>query len=1205
MADGSVGMYLKSIEIQGFKSFANKIVLKFHEGFTAIVGPNGSGKSNVADAVRWVLGEQRIKQLRGESMQDVIFSGTELRKPLGYAYVAITFDNTDHQLAIEYEEVVVARRLYRSGESEYSINGTPCRLKDVNELFYDTGIGKEGYSIIGQGQIEKILSGKPEEKRELFDEAAGIVKFKKRKSTAQKKLEDEKGNLVRVSDILGELEKQVAPLEKQSEKAKLYLRKKETLKQLDVNMFLLENKKLTDQIKVVEGNYTIALEDYNRTAAEYDKVKTEYDNIQTRIEGLDREIEAARDTLTDVSVTRGKLEGEINVLREQVKGARGNEQHFRERMEAIQTQIADKEHERDKTLESKSVLDQSVSELERQRSDARLLLSEVQTHIEMLNAKIETEQNKIITMLNDRATIKSKIGSFDTMMEQLRIRKAELNSRLLRAKSDEAERDAEIKALQEEFEGINSQINEMNRQLEEMDAHGRTFKERLGKKDEQIRELQGTYQRYRSKLDAISNLTERYEGYGNSVQKVMEQKEKTAGIVGVVADIIKVDKQYETAIETALGGSIQNIVTENEETAKKMIDFLKNNRFGRATFLPLTSITKPQEFKTPAVLQEQGVIGLADTLVQIEAKYQSVAKSLLGRIVVIDTIDNAVKIARKYEYRVRMVTLEGEHLVPGGAISGGAYRNNSNLLGRRREMEELEKKKTSTKEQLDTAMQDIERIKAERNEHRKAVEEKKIAVQELFIKQNTVRLNVIGAKERKNEAEQGFDSLKQEQVEIEQKTAQLSADKERIQEELRVSEENEEQIRQQIATYQEEMDQYRTEETDKTNMVGEWEVAYEKILQKQEFEQTNLERIISELERYQAEGDEVQANLNSCLLDMEIREKSIEDIEKTITTSHHTQSDAEKSLKQRQQEKEGLAVRQKNFFAKREEIAEKKNALDKEVYRLNAQREKLEETTESQINYMWSEYEITLGTAIKMRDETLTDIAEMKEQISEIKDEIRKLGDVNVNAIEDYKVLMERYTFMKNQHDDLIEAQKTLEKIIEELDIAMRKQFSEKFERIKKEFDRVFQELFGGGKGTLQLIENEDILEAGIRIIAQPPGKKLQNMMQLSGGEKSFTAIALLFAIQNLKPSPFCLLDEIEAALDEGNVGRFAKYLNKLTQHTQFIVITHRRGTMEQADRLYGITMQEKGVSTLVSVNLVDSEVDSWSQEQTPKQSVG
>lgn len=1185
-------MYLKSIEIQGFKSFANKINFQFHQGITGIVGPNGSGKSNVADAVRWVLGEQRIKQLRGESMQDVIFSGTELRKPLGYAYVAITFDNADHKLAIEYDEVTVARRIYRSGESEYSINGTPCRLKDVNELFYDTGIGKEGYSIIGQGQIEKILSGKPEEKRELFDEAAGIVKFKKRKATAQKKLETEKQNLVRVNDILSELEKQVGPLERQSEKAKVYLKKKEELKELDVNMFLLENEHLREQLTSVEEKYSIAQNDYRNTVEQYDKVRMEYDNIQSTLEALEQEIETARTTLTDTSVMRGKLEGDINVLKEQINSAKSNKQHFNERIKSIEDQINSKTSERAKILENKAVFDQKVFELEKVRNEAKGSLSQVQLKIDELNENIEADKNKIIEILNERAAIKSKLSSFDTMMEQLRIQKAELNSRFLRAKSDEAERDAEIKNLEEEFQKVNNDIIDANDLLNKLEDENNTLRGQIAGKDDEVRNLQSQYQNLKSKLDTIKNLTERYDGYGNSIQKVMEQKDKDKGIIGVVADIIKVDKKYETAIETALGGSIQNIVTEDEETAKRMISFLKKNRFGRATFLPLTSINKFQEFRNSAALNENGVIGLADSLVKIENRYINVAKSLLGRVLVVDNIDNAVRIAKKYDHSIRMVTLEGELLVPGGAISGGAYKNSSNLLGRRREMDELEEKIKNIHQELDSAQNEIEKCRERRNNLRQEIDSKKSALQQLFIKQNTARMNVTAAHERKAEAEQGFDELRLQEQEIDKKTAEINKNKTVISDELLKSEQLEESTTKEINGYQKKLETFREEESSKSGQVGEWELEYEKMLQKQEFEQSNLTRIQEDIDRLLAEKQEVAINLESCQKDIEQRTDSIRKLKQTIDESELTHSDAEAELKEKQQKKEELSQKQKNFFKTREEISERKNSLDKEVYRLNSQKEKLEESIESQINYMWNEYEITLSTAAAMRNTELTDITSMRKQISSIKDEIRKLGDVNVNAIEDYKVLMERYTFLKNQHDDLIEAEKTLENIIVELDAAMRKQFTEKFEEIRKEFDKVFKELFGGGKGTLELIEDEDILEAGIRIIAQPPGKKLQNMMQLSGGEKSFTAIALLFAIQNLKPSPFCLLDEIEAALDEQNVSRFAKYLNKLTKSTQFIVITHRRGTMEQADRLYGITMQEKGVSTLVSVDLIDSSLD-------------
>ncbi len=1184
-------MYLKSIEVHGFKSFANKINFQFHNGITGIVGPNGSGKSNVADAVRWVLGEQRIKQLRGASMQDVIFSGTEMRKPLSYAYVAITLDNSDHQLAIDYDEVTVSRRIYRSGESEYMINGTACRLRDVNELFYDTGIGKEGYSIIGQGQIDAILSGKPEERRELFDEAAGIVKFKRRKIASEKKLDEERQNLVRVNDILSELEKQLGPLEKQSEKAKIYLKKKEELKTLDVNMFLLENNRIKEQLEQVEGNYKIASDDLEHTNTQYENIKEEYDSIAVKLEQLELQIEEERKTVNDTGLIRGKLEGEINVLKEQIHSIKGNEEHLETRKQNVSESITQKEEEKRQVEAQKNKIEEELKTAQNAKEAVRELLSQIQGRIEHLNNEIETGKNTIIQTLNERATIKSKMERLETMSEQIDIRKAELTSKIVSTRTDEEKQQDEIQGFEKEFETITEEINTLNTSQKEKELKADSLKEDMTKMDETLRDKQVSYHQDKSKLDALSNITERYEGYGGSVKRVMEQKDKNKGIIGVVADIINVDKKYETAIETALGGNIQNIVTDDEETAKKMIAFLKQEKAGRATFLPLTSIKNPQEFKTPEVLKEEGVLGLADSIVQTDKKYRDVATAMLGRIVVVDHIDHAVKIAKKFGYGIRMVTLEGELLIPGGAISGGAFKNNSNLLSRRREMEELDKSIKKYLVEIDELLQKIENTKEERNQLRKEIETLKLQLQDAFIKQNTARLNVTAARNKQEETQADYNSLQSESSELEKKIVSIRDEKETIKQELANSEEIEKNTEQQIIIFQKELETERSEETVQADELSKKEVEVEKILQQVGFEQQNMNRICLEKERFDNELSEIIAEISNSLNQIETKQQSILEIEKTIAASHTTQSDTETQLKEHVSEKENLTAKQKNFFSSREELAEKITALDKEVYRLNAQKEKLTEAIQNQIDYMWNEYEITLHDASLLRDEEMNDLASMKKEVSSLRDEIRKLGDVNVNSIEDYKNVSERYTFLKTQHDDLVEAEKTLVSIIEELDAAMRKQFRDKFQKINNEFDKVFKELFGGGKGTLELMEDEDILEAGVRIIAQPPGKKLQNMMQLSGGEKALTAIALLFAIQNLKPSPFCLLDEIEAALDENNVGRFAKYLHKLTKHTQFIVITHRRGTMESADRLYGITMQEKGVSTLVSVNLIEDDI--------------
>ena len=1186
-------MYLKSIEVQGFKSFANRIKFEFNHGITGIVGPNGSGKSNVADAVRWVLGEQRIKQLRGASMQDVIFSGTEARKPLGYAYVAITLDNSDRQIAAPYDEVTIARKLYRSGESEYLLNGNLCRLKDVNEMFYDTGIGKEGYSIIGQGQIDKILSGKPEERRELFDEAAGIVKFKKRKVLSQKKLEEEKQNLTRVNDILAELEKQIGPLEKQSEKAKEFLKKKEELKKLDVNYFLLGNEQTSKELEDVEGKLKIASDDLEGTKTKFESIREEYDSIHNQITELEQSIEETRNSLSNSSNIRTKLEGEISLLKEQINSAKNNVEHFNTRIESLNQSIEAKNKEKEGYDASKAEIETSLNSMEEERTGLRNNLEAIRTSIEEINNKIEEDKNLVIEAINERSGIKSEKARYETMLENVAIRKSTLNSKLLQAKTDEEEQQGIIKELEAEFEKINKEIEDNNHNQQKMEERLEQIHDELTEKDSTLREVQVLYHQEKTKLESISNLTERYEGYGNSIKRVMEQKEQVKGIIGVVADIVKVEKKYETAIEIALGGNIQNIVTETEEDAKKMISFLKENKYGRATFLPLTSIENPPEFKNPDVLNEKGAIGMACDIVTTDKKYSNVAKAMLGRIVVIDNIDNALKIAKKYSYGVRMVTVGGELLVPGGAISGGAFKNNSNLLGRRREMDELNESVKKHLHEIDEIMKAIDEIKAERNSIRLNIEEIKLRQQDAYIKQNTARLNVIKAQERIDETLSGVGSLKDEEAELEKQIQEIKEKQKEIDDKLSSSDNIEKETEEKIALLQKELDEKRVEESAAQEAVTAKDVEAEKIIQKLDFEQQNINRILEELETLTNDRDEVKNALDNNDTDIAEKEQAIIQITETIEASHTEQSDSEKRLGVMIETKAELSSKQDGFFKTREEMSDKIAGLDKEVYRLNAQKEKLTESISSLVSYMWSEYEMSLTDAKALRDDSFDDIGELKRSIAQVKEGIKKLGDVNVNAIEDYKAVYERYEFLKKQHDDLIQAEETLTGIIAELDESMRKTFTQKFAEINKEFDKVFKELFGGGKGTLELMDDDDVLEAGIKIIAQPPGKKLQNMMQLSGGEKALAAIALMFAIQNLKPSPFCLLDEIEAALDESNVDRFAGYLHKLTGHTQFIVITHRRGTMEKADRLYGITMQEKGVSTLVSVNLIDDEIDS------------
>ena len=1185
-------MYLKSIEVHGFKSFANKILFEFHNGITGIVGPNGSGKSNVADAVRWVLGEQRAKQLRGASMQDVIFSGTESRKPLSYAYVAITLDNSDRQLNVDYNEVTVARRVYRSGESEYLINGTACRLKDVNELFYDTGIGKEGYSIIGQGQIERILSGKPEERRELFDEAAGIVKYKRRKATAQKKLEDERQNLVRVNDILAELEKQVGPLERQAEKAKIYLKKREELKTYDVNMFLMDMERVQEQSRELEEKIRIVDHDLKESNSSYHSIKAEYEQMEQSMKEKEEELAAFREEMGNTTVLKGKLEGQINVLKEQIHALQQSEEHFHTRQEEIDQEKSERTEQQKGFQKELAQANDLLKSVEERKSNVMARHQEIQEEIARCSRGMEDGKNEMIELLNNKASTKARQQRYDTMQEQVNIRRAELSKRLLEQKSEEEELQYMVETCEQKYQQAKQHYLELLEQEQKLEQKNREWQEKQAETAKALEQDTARYHREQSRLESLINIAERYDGYGNSIRRVMEKKDAEPGLLGVVADLIQVDKQYEIAIETALGGSIQNIVTSDEETAKKMIAYLKKNRFGRATFLPLTSVGRKTPQINQAALKETGVIGVGSELVQADSKFAGLKTYLLGRTYVVDTIDHAIALARKYQYSLRIVTLEGESLNPGGSMTGGAFKNTSNLLGRKREIEDLQKSAESVKSAIEKHRSRLEEIRTARELLKEDAEQIREDLKQAMLAQNTEKMNLDRAREQQEENDSQFSGLQMESRELEYQLKEISESCTLIQQEIQAADQREKEIEEENRNLQEILDRQNRLAEESQSTVSKVQLEEANLIQKVNYLKENISRLQGELKKLEADLLAAKQEKDDSRSDAAKKQQDIEEISKTIVASAAAHEELEKKIAESEKDREEMSQQYRGFFQKQEEFSRRIHDLDKEQYRLNSQKEKLQEQAENQSNYMWEEYELTLHHAMELRNQEYDNPSELKKMIAEIKDEIRKLGDVNVNAIEDYRSLSERYVFMKTQHDDLVEAEKTLLDIIEELDVGMRKQFMEKFTQIQTEFNKVFKELFGGGKGTLELVEDEDILECGIRIIAQPPGKKLQNMMQMSGGEKSLTAISLLFAIQNLKPSPFCLLDEIEAALDDSNVGRFANYLHKLTKNTQFIVITHRRGTMAAADRLYGITMQEKGVSTLVSVNLIEEDLD-------------
>ena len=777
-------------------------------------------------------------------------------------------------------------------------------------------------------------------------------------------------------------------------------------------------------------------------------------------------------------------------------------------------------------------------------------------------------------------------------MEQISIRKVELNQRHLSLKSQSVQLEAAGEQYRSEKEDIEVKIEKLVREGNRCEDKIKKYQAEIVRSSQQLEAAQTAYHREFSRLESLRNITERYDGYGNSIRRVMEQKNQVPGIRGVVADLLKVDKSYETAIETALGGSIQNIVTDNENTAKDMIAFLKQNKYGRATFLPLTSMKNKKVFNNAAALKEPGVIGVASELVTVAAEYEGLANYLLGRTLVVDHIDHGIAIARKYQYTIRMVTIEGESLNPGGSLTGGAFKNNSNLLGRRREIDELHGHVENLKKDLETMQNTLEDYRNKRNHFRDEAARIQEQLQEQYIRENTIQMNINSMSSKWEELKKGYELLKEEMAKLEKQTEEIRENSSSIQLELETSAAQEHELETQIQTNQELLEAKKKEEGNLSKKLEQYQLETAGLTSRQGFLQENLSRVREEIKNLKAQKSALLSNITEDREEVLKKEEEIQSVKKAVEDAREEALKDEEKMNQALAEKEKMNQEHKAFFSRRDELSARMNLLDKESYRLTNQKEKLEERQEAQVNYMWEEYEMTYSQALIQMPEELMERSEIQKGISDMRMEIRRLGNVNVNAIEEYKELSERHTFMKTQHDDLVTAEETLRGIIEELDTGMRKQFEEKFQQIRQEFDKAFKELFGGGKGTLELDEEQDILEAGIRIISQPPGKKLQNMMQLSGGEKALTAIALLFAIQNLKPSPFCLLDEIEAALDDSNVTRYAQYLHKLTKNTQFIIITHRRGTMTAADRLYGITMQEKGVSTLVSVNLIENDLD-------------
>lgn len=1184
-------MYLKAIEIQGFKSFANKIRLDFNDGITGIVGPNGSGKSNVADAMRWVLGEQSAKTLRGSNMQDIIFAGTTLRKPQSYAYVAIVLDNKDRKLKIDFDEVIVARKVYRSGESEYLLNNFICRLKDIQELFYDTGIGKEGYSIIGQGQIDRILSEKPEERRELFDEAAGIVKFKKNKMSAIKKLESERDSLARLNDIIFELNSRVPTLKSEAGRAKEFLNKRDELKKNEIDFFNLTHKKRSIELKEIDEKLEWVEASLYDSNNRLNSAKSSYENNEKQIDEAEKSLSELSNLANDKEIEKNQYESHIDLINEQINTLNEKNLDCENRSVELQNSVKLKKDEACRLEEKEQ---NTVKEFSEKVKEVDFLKVEFSDIVEKIAgfAQANNEQTGEIFNLSGQINVSmanieknnEQIDELKAVVSSLKNKKIKFSDELNVQKEELITNSNLLKKAEDELSECSKNIIESSTRLEELKITENNTAVK-------IREIEKKIDSNKSKINIYKNMMSNYEGYSNAIKKIMGQKDKEQGIIGVVADIIELDKKYEIAMQIGFGAKLQNIIVEDENIAKRLIKYLKDNKYGRATFLPINSI-EDNSHKNRQILNEKGVIGYASDIIRVEAEYRNIISYLLGTLILVDDIENAVKISKKYRQSLRIVTLQGELIAPGGSITGGDYKNNYNFLGRKNEIEELQKELGNLESNLNEIIAKKDILLNEIKDLKEKLSLYKTKEGEIRIKINSLLLNESGLKNIVNSGENSIEEL---DLELKSKNDRLLALKSENDRETVMIDEKTliiDELKQKRSDMQEESDKLNQERFDKGGVLEEKKIELAKLEQEMNFDKENLLRIKTEIDELQDNAYRLNRQAQGAKTEADNKKDEIEELKKLIVNTKKEHNEYLRRIDDDTKLKTELINSNKELFRKLDELKNENIGLSDEKNRLISMKEKSEIIIEQLLDYMWNEYELSAG-AIKeyVLNENIS-LNLIEKNIKTLKNEIKSYGNVNIGAIEEYKELSERFEFLTNQKSDIEKSEASLITLIKELDIGMTNQFKDRFKEINIKFDNIFKKLFGGGSANLCLIDEDNILETGISINVQPPGKKLQSMLVLSGGEKALTAIALLFAIQSLKPSIFCVLDEIEASLDDSNVDRFANYLNKLTQYTQFIIITHRKGTMEVADRLYGITMQEKGVSTLVSVSLVEKELD-------------
>ena len=1181
-------MYLKRLELQGFKSFADKTVLEFMPGITSVIGPNGSGKSNISDSIRWVLGEQSMKSLRGTKSLDIIFAGTQNRKSLGFAEASLVFDNTDGTLPIEYTEVTVTRKIYRSGETGYYINKVPCRLKDVLELFMDTGIGKDGYSIIGQGKIDEILSNKSEDRRHIFEEAAGIVKFRTRKAESEKKLEHTKLNLLRINDILAEIEANIEPLKLQAEKAKKYLTLREELKNIEIGLFLYNIEKYKASLEEIVKDEEIYTNQCKEEEENLEKIKQLKELLKEEVDRITDQIEEMSNIGFESQKEIEMLNSDINVANTRITNNKENRERYEKEIEELNLRKKELEEEIKQKEEKRDNLKQNREKFEKELQEKETELEKITKKLSSKELEIEGYKKQVEQNTDKKYELQSESHTQDINFENYERRQKQINNEISNYISELDSTRLKKEDISKGFYEIDSKRNDVLKSLENINSKKQNADQKIKEYNIKINQLENEMRMKESRQKFLIETEKEKEGYVKSVKNLLKDceniKELGKGMHGVLANIIDVPEKYQTAIEMSLGISLQNIVTDTEEDAKKLVEHLRKNNLGRASFLPIASVKGKKLEKIKG--KENGIIGIASDLIKFDKKYEQIIISLLGRTVIVDNMNTAIKVAKQNGYMFRIMTLEGDMINPSGAITGGSIAKKTvNILGRGKEIEKLEKEIKGIK-------QKIEQIKKEKEDFENSIEDTmematslEKELQEIDITYATEKQKVIAIDENIEKLEKRLQRLKDEQKQLENQKQESITKKQQIEKEI-----------EELTIQSEELNKLITE-------FAELNKDDQKYIDDLNFDITNLKISVSSFDESEASIEEIKERIN---LDIENTTKSINNKKEQIEQIQSDNFNLEKSIEEIKQKIEDIKEQVKNSGSKIEALKEerleknKKLSIQEEeisnkfkviedlkaqIVKIDVKKTKLEEDIQSIINKMWEEYELTPNN-VQDEYKKPENISLTQKKVNSLRTEIKGLGSINIDSIEEYKNMKERYDFMCEQRVDLENTMSKLRKMIQEMTTTMKEQFKEQFELINKNFAEVFKELFGGGNASLKLEDEENILECGIEITVQPPGKKLQNMMLLSGGEKAFTAIALLFAILKINPAPFCVLDEIEAALDDVNVYRFAEYLKKFSKDTQFLVITHRKGTMEVADTVYGVTMEESGISKLLSMKL-------------------